>query len=161
METPYNTNPRDCGGPENSLTLWGDQDYLSQSSILADYGNAWSFMLFLYDRYGLDFMSTLHRDGDDQGLAGLQDALDSTRRAPTTSDVHPRLPDGDAVDTTWARRRELSPGIAKSRVTSKSLNSTVNLDNPRSYAADGASANGADYVLACATPEADTSRAAT
>jgi hypothetical protein len=33
-------------------------------------------------------------------------------------------------------------GIAKSRVTSKSLNSTVNLGNPRSYAAPGAPANG-------------------
>ena len=26
VQTPYNPNPRDCGGPENSLTLWGDQD---------------------------------------------------------------------------------------------------------------------------------------
>ena len=37
-------------------------------------------------------------------------------------------------------------GIAKGRVTSKSLNSTVNLGNPASYAAAGAPANGADYV---------------
>ena len=25
VQTAYNPNPRDCGGPENSLTLWGDQ----------------------------------------------------------------------------------------------------------------------------------------
>jgi bacillopeptidase F (M6 metalloprotease family) len=39
-------------------------------------------------------------------------------------------------------------GIAKSRVTSAQLDSSVNLDNPRAYAADGAPANGTDYVLA-------------
>ena len=38
VQTPYNPNPRDCGGPENSLTLWGDQG--SGNEILADYGNA-------------------------------------------------------------------------------------------------------------------------
>ncbi len=37
-------------------------------------------------------------------------------------------------------------GIKKSRVTSKSLNSTVNLGNTASYARPGAPANGADYV---------------
>ena len=24
VQTPFNPNPRDCGGPENSLTLWGE-----------------------------------------------------------------------------------------------------------------------------------------
>ena len=46
------------------------------TAILADYGEAYSFMLFLYDRYGIGFMSTLHRDGNAQGLVGLQHALD-------------------------------------------------------------------------------------
>ncbi len=54
VQTPFNQNPRDCGGPENSLTLWGDQ--FTGNSILADYGNAWSFMLFLKDRYGVAFI---------------------------------------------------------------------------------------------------------
>ena len=45
--------------------------------MLADYGNAYSFMLFLFDRYGTDFMSRLHRDGDLQGLASLDAALDA------------------------------------------------------------------------------------
>ena len=36
--------------------------------VLADYGNAYSFMLFLFDRYGIDLISRLHNDGDLQGL---------------------------------------------------------------------------------------------
>ena len=66
VQTPYNTNPRDCGGPENSLNLWGES--ANPNAVLADYGNAYSFMLFLYDRYGADFMSRLHQDGELPGL---------------------------------------------------------------------------------------------
>ncbi|HZE66848.1 MAG TPA: hypothetical protein VE081_09475, partial [Sporichthyaceae bacterium] len=50
VRTKYNPNPQPCGGPENSLTLWGDEG--DGGEILADYGEAWSFLLFLRDRYG-------------------------------------------------------------------------------------------------------------
>ena len=66
VQTQYNPNPRDCGGPQNSLNLWGEGG--NANGVLADYGNAFSFMLFLYDRYGLDFMSKLHQDGDPTGV---------------------------------------------------------------------------------------------
>ncbi len=146
VQTPYNTNPRDCGGPENSLTLWGDQDYLSQSAILADYGNAYSFMLFLYDRYGLDFMSALHRDGNAQGLNGLQDTLDEFSPGTKEFDVLHDFQTATVLDQALDVPSGVVTGISKSRVTSPSLNSSVNLDNPRAYAEPGAPANGADYV---------------
>lgn len=85
VASPYNTNPRACGGPQNSLTLWGDEG--SGSEILADYGNGWSFMLFLFDRYGIDFISALHRDGNAQGLAGVQDQLDAFAPGTDVYDV--------------------------------------------------------------------------
>ena len=85
VKTPYNNNPRDCGGPQNSLTLWGDEG--SGSEILADYGNAWSFMLYLYDHYGLPFMSALHRDGSAQGLQGVQKQLDQFAPGTKVYDV--------------------------------------------------------------------------
>ena len=146
VQTTYNPNPRDCGGPENSLTLWGDQDPGNGAAILADYGEAYSFMLFLYDRYGIGFMSTLHRDGNAQGLVGLQHALDGYANG---ADVYQVLHDfqvSTLVDKYVNTSKGKVNGIAKSRVTSKSLNSTVNLGNPASYAAAGAPANGADYV---------------
>jgi hypothetical protein len=142
--TDYNPNPRDCGGPENSLTLWGDQG--SGSEILADYGEAWSFMLFLKDRYGLGFMSALHRDGDNQGLVSLQHQLDGYAPGTDVFDVLHDFQVATLVDRYVDRRSGKVKGIAKSRVTSKSLNSTVNLGNPSAYAAPGAPANGADYV---------------
>lgn len=146
VKTTYNPNPRACGGPQNSLTLWGDEG--DGNEILADYGNAYSFMLFLYDRYGLDFMSTLHRDGENQGLAGLQDALDASKKAKGV-DAYKVLHDfqvSTLLDRKVDTKRGKVTGISKKRVTTKSLNSTVNLDNPAAYAAPGAAPNGADYV---------------
>jgi hypothetical protein len=143
VQTPFNPNPIDCGGPENSLTLWGDQQV--PSTILADYGEAWSFMLFLYDRYGQGFMSSLHRDGADQGLAGVQHQLDGYAPGTDVYDVLHDFQTATLVDQVLGKNGA-SAGIPRGRVTSKSLNSTVNLGNPRSYAAEGAPANGADYV---------------
>lgn len=55
----------------NSLTLWGDQ---SDLQILADYGNAYLFELYLYDHYGESFIRTLFHDPL-TGISGVQDAL--------------------------------------------------------------------------------------
>ena len=118
---------------------------LVPSTILADYGEAWSFMLFLYDRYGQGFMSALHRDGADQGLAGVQHQLDGYAPGTDVYDVLHDFQTSTLVDQILGKNGA-SAGIPRSRVTTKSLDSTVNLGNPRSYAADGAPANGADYV---------------
>ncbi|MFI7585723.1 peptidase M6 immune inhibitor A [Spongisporangium articulatum] len=143
VQTQYNPNPRDCGGPENSLNLWDESS--NPNAVLADYGNAYSLMLFLYDRYGVDFMSALHRDGEYQGLASIEHELKS-RNADLYTVLHDHqsmvLLDkilGDAKNSVIA-------GVSKSRVTSKSLRSTVNLANPSAYATPGAAPNGADYV---------------
>ena len=72
VQTPFNPNPRDCGGPENSLNVWNEG---TPAQVLADYGNAYSLMLYLYDHYGTDLMSRLHRDGDLQGLPSVDAAL--------------------------------------------------------------------------------------
>ncbi|MEP6761102.1 MAG: peptidase M6 immune inhibitor A [Sporichthyaceae bacterium] len=143
VASPFNPNPRDCGGPQNSLTLWGDEG--SGNEILADYGNSWSFMLFLFDRYGIGFMSALHRDGDAQGLASVQAQLDAFAPGTKLYDVVHDFQTMNLLD------RALQPGgtldgYPVSKVTTASLNAAVNLVNPASYAKPGAAPNGADYV---------------
>ncbi len=143
VKTAFNTNPRDCGGPENSFNLWNEGG--NPNAVLADYGNAYSLMLFLYDRYGLPFMSALHRDPAHQGLAGIQAQL-ATKGADLYTVLHDRqsmvLLDKIIDDA----QQSVVLGIPKDRITSKSQRSTVNLDNPASYATPGAAPNGADYV---------------
>lgn len=143
VKTPYNPNPRNCGGPQNSLTIWGDEG--SADEILADYGNAWSFLLFLYDRYGLDFVSALHRDGDHQGLNGVQVQLDTYAKGTKVADVIHDYQVMNLVDGVVGPRGRVV-GTDRARVTTKSLKARLNLDNPSSYAIPGAAPNGADYV---------------
>ncbi|MEV0157014.1 choice-of-anchor J domain-containing protein [Micromonospora sp. NPDC050686] len=143
VQTPYNTNPRDCGGPENSLTLWGESP--NPNAVLADYGNAYSFMQFLHDRYGADILSRLHQDGERQGLASLQ----ATLAAEGAKDMYKVIHDYQTmtlVDKIVGDRKGVMLGVPKSRVTAKSLRSTVNLANPAAYATPGAAPNGADFV---------------
>ncbi|NUW34240.1 immune inhibitor A [Nonomuraea sp. SMC257] len=144
VQTPYNTNPRDCGGPENSLNLWGEG--ANASGVLADYGNAYSFMLFLYDRYGTDFMSRLHRDGALQGLASVRAALEARGMKNLYQVIHDYQTMTLVDKIVGESSRGVMLGVPKKRVTTTSLRSTVNLDNPASYKTAGAAPNGADYV---------------
>jgi hypothetical protein len=143
VRTDFNTNPRDCGGPENSLTLWGESP--NPNATLADYGNAYSFMLFLHDRYGTDFVSRLHRDGEHQGLASVAAAL----KAEGVRDMYEVIHDYQSMvllDKLVSSRDGRVYGVAKSRVTTPALHSTVNQANPAINATPGAAPNGADYV---------------
>jgi immune inhibitor InhA-like protein len=142
VQTPFNTNPRDCGGPENSLNLWGEGN---PNAVLADYGNAYSLMQFLSDRYGLDFMSRLHRDGEHQGVDSLKAEL-ATVGADLYTVLHDYQSSTFLDKMVGDSRRGVVIGVPKSRVTSPSLRSSVNLANPAAYATPGAAPNGADYV---------------
>jgi hypothetical protein len=145
VQTAFNPNPRDCGGPENSLNLWGE-DQGNANAVLADYGNAYAFMLFLYDRYGTDVISRLHRDGELQGL----DSVEAAVKAEGASGLYRVLHDYQSMvlldKILDDAKYSATIGVSKSRVTSKSLRSTVNLDNPDAYDDPGAAPNGADYV---------------
>jgi len=144
VQTPYNPNPRDCGGSQNSLNLWGEGG--NGAGVLADYGNAYELMLFLYDRYGLDIISKLHRDGAKQGIASLDAAVKAVGAKDAYTVLHDYqtmvLVDKIVGDSRWG----IILGAQKSQVTSKSLRSSVNLANPQSYSVPGAAPNGADYV---------------
>jgi hypothetical protein len=144
VQTPFNPNPRDCGGPENSLNLWGENN--NPNAVLADYGNAYSFMLFLYDRYGTDIISRLHNDGSQQGLAGLETQL----AAEGAGDMYGVIHDYQSMTLldkiVGESSRSVMLGVSKRRVTTPSLRSTVNLANPDANNDPGAAPNGADYV---------------
>jgi len=80
VKGPSNPNPSDCGGAENSLTMWQDEG--TGSEVLADYGNAWSFMQFLDDRYGRAFISALHTTAPTRVSRDYRPSWTSSPRAP-------------------------------------------------------------------------------
>jgi hypothetical protein len=145
VQTPFNPNPRDCGGPENSLNLWGEGD--NPNALLADYGNAYAFLLFLYDRYGKDIISRLHNDGELQGLASTDAAV---RAEGAPGGLYGVLHDYQSMTlldkTIGDARHAIVLGVPARRVTTPSLRSSVNLANPDAYDDPGAAPNGADFV---------------
>jgi hypothetical protein len=141
VRTPYNANPRDCGGPQNSLNLWNEG---SPAEVLADYGNAYQFMLYLRDRFGPAVLERLHRDGTHQGLAGVGAALgDGVKLSSVIHDFQTMTLVDKVVGESPAG---VMAGVPKQKVTSASVRSTVNLANPASFDYPGAAPNGADYV---------------
>jgi hypothetical protein len=140
VKTKYNRNLRACGGPQNSLNLWSEG---GPTDILADYGIAYQFMLYLRDRFGPGVLTSLHRDGERQGLAGVQAAL------PAGTSVYDVLHDFQTmtlVDKVVGDPGGVIEGVPGRRVTSSSVRSTVNLDNKSAYETPGVAPNGADFV---------------
>jgi hypothetical protein len=138
VQSNANPNPTP-GGPENSLTLWGDR---GDTQILCDYGAAETFMHYLAERYGLGFISSLHRDRDN-GLASLRKLARGAR-----SDAASVLHDWAAMlalDGVLDRGARLSGGAA-ARYRTSTLDGGINWSNPDAYRRPGAPPNGSDYV---------------
>jgi hypothetical protein len=140
VKTPANTIPRD-GGPENSLTLWGDQ---GDGEVLCDYGAAYSMMEFLAGRYGERFMTALHRT-DGNGFTGLQEALTAVGSRDKPADVLHDWAAMIALDGVLDRGASLLGGSAR-RLMTPTLDAVVNWDTPNAYDTPGAPPNGSDYV---------------
>ncbi len=148
VATPTNTIPRKQCGPSNSLTLWGDQ---GDDNLLADYGAAYSMMEFLAGRYGVDFISALHRNSA-EGFEGLQNVLDRFAAGTNAADVLHDWAAMIAVDKQLDRFPKL--GARGRQYTTPTLHASVLWGNPEAYrsASDapsfrkGAPPNGSDYV---------------
>ena len=136
VRTDANPRPR-SGGPENSLTLWGDA---GANEIVCDYGAAYTFVQFLVDRYGSSVATALHRDRAD-GLDGVRNALGGVDPFVALHDWAAML----ALDGVLERGTPLATGASEA-VTSRSVRATINWDNPRTHASPGAPPNGSDYV---------------
>jgi hypothetical protein len=143
VQTPFNPNPRDCGGPENSLNLWGEGN---PNAVLADYGNAYSLMQYLSDHFGNDIISRLHRDSDRQGLASLDAQLKAEGSNSLYRVLH-NFQSSTLLDKLVGDAKlSVVLGARKSDVTSKSLRASINYANPDINNDPGAAPNGADYV---------------
>lgn len=142
--TPANPDPQD-GGPENSLTVWGDQ---GDGESLCDFGAAYTLMEYLAGRYGQDFMTVLHRS-DANGLAGLEEALTAIGddRRTTPQELLHNWSLTVALDGLVDDGALLNGRIGdESLVTTPTLDATINWDTHDAYSTPGAPPNGADYV---------------
>ncbi|GIE87016.1 immune inhibitor A domain-containing protein [Actinoplanes regularis] len=140
VKTIYNANPRQCGGPQNSLNLWNEGQ---PNEVLADYGIVYQLMIYLRDQFGAQIITKLHRDAEHHSLDALQAAL------PEKSKLTDVLHDYQVmtlVDKEVGEPGGTMLGMPRERVVSAGLRSTINLGNPATYNWAGAAPNGADFI---------------
>ena len=137
-QTGANPNPS-AGGPENSLTRWGDK---GDDEIVCDYGAAETFMHYLAGRFGPGFLSALHRDPDN-GLVSLR-KLARGAGADATAVIHDWAA-MIALDGVLDRGFRLTGGQA-ARYRTSTLDTSVNWSSPQAFRNPGAPPNGSDYV---------------
>ncbi|AEV83882.1 hypothetical protein ACWT_2559 [Actinoplanes sp. SE50] len=140
VKTTYNANPRECGGPQNSLNLWDEGE---PNEVLADYGITYELMVYLRDRFGVKMIAELHRDAKHQSLDALQTALPKGLKV---ADVLHDFQVMTLVDKEVGEPGGTVTGVPRDRVTAAELQSTVNLANPATYDKSGAAPNGADFI---------------
>jgi hypothetical protein len=138
--TPYNPQPR-RGGPENSLTRWGDE---GDAEILCDYGAAYTFVHVLADRYGTAAAGALYRE-QNVGLLGVQRVLESLGAREDAFGFMHDWAATLALDAALDRGTPLRIGDAQ-RFRSATLVAAINWDNPDAYGSPGAPPNGSDFV---------------
>ncbi|MFJ8263181.1 choice-of-anchor J domain-containing protein [Rummeliibacillus sp. NPDC094406] len=62
--------------PENSLVNWDEHNSAETGpETIADYGEVYLFMLYLYDKFGHDFIKSLATDGTSQGIESIENVL--------------------------------------------------------------------------------------
>ena len=140
--TPANPIPRP-GGPENSLTLWGDQtDYPTE--VFSDYGAAYTFMEYLHGLFGTEFMRNLHLNPG-IGLDGLAAVLADAGSAAKPLELIGSWATMVAVDASLDAGFSLTGGTP-AEFSTPTLNAEINWDNDQAFAGPGAPPNGSDYV---------------
>lgn len=134
-------SPPSFGGPENSLTSWGDQ---GGPEILCDYGAAYSFMEYLQSHYGDAAMTALHRE-DLNGLEGLDAVLDGAGATASARETVHNWAAMVALDAQIDAGGTVN-GATAGALTAQTLSAKVNWDNAEAYTDAGAPPNGSDYV---------------
>lgn len=142
----FNPNPKDAGGPENSLTLWGDQDVQNSDEIFCDYGAGGSFIQMLVSQFGASAATFMHRD-DDQGLTSVQNLLTSLGSSLSPSDLVHRWNMSLAIDGMLDDGYTLTGGTAGDFMIG-AIDAALDWVDPDAYDFPGAPPNGADYVQA-------------
>lgn len=120
--------------PENSLVAWEDQ---GPREILADYGIAYLFQLYLHDHYGGgDFIQALATN-EKQGIESVNDTLSAFGHEETFQEIYRDFQTALVID---AKDDE------NEKYGFKSIDFTINTDTEAAYDTPGAPPWGSDFM---------------
>ena len=85
--------------PENSLVNWDEHGTAETGpETIADYGQVYLFTLYMYDKFGKDFIRELAVDGTSQGMESIDRHLESFGTGKTFTDVYQNFITALALD---------------------------------------------------------------
>lgn len=85
--------------PENSLVNWDEHSVAETGpETIADYGQTYLFTLYMYDKFGKDFIRELAVDGTSQGIASIDQHLKSAGSDKTFTEVYQNFMTALALD---------------------------------------------------------------
>lgn len=85
--------------PENSLVNWDEHGTAKTGpETIADYGQTYLFTLYMYDKFGKDFIRDLAVDGSSQGIESVNRQLESLGTTQTFTDVYQNFMTALALD---------------------------------------------------------------
>jgi hypothetical protein len=85
--------------PENSLVNWDEHGTAETGpETIADYGQTYLFTLYMYDKFGKDFIRDLAVDGSSQGIESVNQQLESLGTGKTFTEVYQNFMTALALD---------------------------------------------------------------
>ncbi|WP_424471445.1 peptidase M6, partial [Paenisporosarcina sp.] len=85
--------------PENSLVNWDEHGVAETGpETIADYGQTYLFTLYMYDKFGKDFIRELAVDGTSQGIASIDQHLKAAGSDKTFTEVYQNFMTALALD---------------------------------------------------------------
>ncbi|MFN8539261.1 MAG: immune inhibitor A, partial [Thermomicrobiales bacterium] len=133
--------PIALSGAENSLVLWGDQ---GGGEILADYGIAYSFMLYVNEKFGGARFMRYWQNSTKVGIAGFEDALAQFGYQTTFAQVYHDFAVAMAVD--YLIDQGVSGPNPGGRYGLTTLRAQLSFNTTQAYGTPGAPPYGSDYV---------------
>ncbi|MBT2569269.1 immune inhibitor A domain-containing protein [Planococcus sp. ISL-110] len=136
--------------PENSLVNWDEHGTAATGpETIADYGQTYLFTLYMYDKFGKEFIRELATDGDSQGMASVDKLLQDYGTNKTFTEVYQDFMTALTLDNTEVSSdynfdsidlRELPVGT-KGDVRGK----TVDFEKAKTFEKEGVPAWGGDF----------------
>lgn len=134
--------------PENSLVNWDEHGTAATGpETIADYGQTYLFTLYMYDKFGKEFIRELATDGESQGMASVDKLLQDYGTNKTFTEVYQDFMTALTLDNSEVSSdynfdsidlRELSVGDG---VRGK----TVDFEKAKTFEKEGVPAWGGDF----------------
>ncbi len=136
--------------PENSLVNW-DEHYSAQTGpeTIADYGEVYLFMVYLYDKFGHDFIKSLATDGTSQGIESVEKVLKQYKTNKDFTKVYQNFMTALALDDSTVSKDynfdsiNLRDLVVDSQGTKRGK--TVDFEKALTYEKQGVPAWGGDF----------------